>query len=66
MRITITGRNLDLTDGLKEAVAEIERQIIEQVLEQCGNDQTAAAERLKIGKTTLWPKLKGADESGDN
>jgi transcriptional regulator with PAS, ATPase and Fis domain len=55
-----------LNNGLKEAVAEIERQIIEQVLEECDNDQTAAAERLKIGKTTLWRKLKGADESGDN
>jgi propionate catabolism operon transcriptional regulator len=39
---------------------ETERQMIERVLEECGGDRTLAAQRLGIGRTTLWRKLSRA------
>lgn len=48
--------------NLREMVENMERTVVRRVLEECGNDQTEAARRLGIGKTTLWRKLQGKDE----
>ncbi|MGP4105903.1 PrpR N-terminal domain-containing protein [Virgibacillus sp. L01] len=42
-------------DGTLE---EIEQQVIRQVLEEEGNNQSKAAKRLNINRSTLWRKLK--------
>ncbi len=36
-----------------------ERRHIERVLRECGGNQSEAARRLGIGRTTLWRKLSG-------
>jgi propionate catabolism operon transcriptional regulator len=38
---------------------ETELQVIERVLQECGGDRRLAAERLGIGRTTLWRKISG-------
>ncbi|PLU73687.1 hypothetical protein BMJ20_02505, partial [Sinorhizobium medicae] len=38
---------------------EIEKKIIEIVLEEEDYNQTKAAKRLNINRSTLWRKLKG-------
>lgn len=46
---------------LKEAVEEVEKRLIEEILEVCGRDtegKIEAAKRLGIGKTTLYTKIK--------
>jgi propionate catabolism operon transcriptional regulator len=48
--------SVDVTGGLKDAVARIESTIIEQTIDECYGDQEEAARRLKIGRTTLWRK----------
>lgn len=37
---------------------EINRQIIQQVLTECRGNQSAAAKRLGVSRTTLWRMLK--------
>ncbi|WEG13468.1 PrpR N-terminal domain-containing protein [Pullulanibacillus sp. KACC 23026] len=49
---------LDLLSGSLES---IEKRIIEKVLEQEGYNQTKAAKRLQINRSTLWRKLKSDD-----
>lgn len=39
---------------------ETELQMIERVLAECGGDRTLAAQRLGIGRTTLWRKISRA------
>lgn len=39
-------------------LAEIEKQILQQVLERCGGNQFQAAVMLGISRTTIWNKLK--------
>lgn len=41
-----------------ESLASVERRHIERVLEQCGGNVADAAERLAIGRATLYRKLK--------
>ena len=43
--------------SLKGTLAEIEARIISSVLEEEHMNQSAAAKRLGIGRTTLWRKL---------
>ncbi len=38
---------------------ESERSHVERVLAECGGNQSEAARRLGIGRTTLWRKLRG-------
>lgn len=38
-------------------LSEMTREIVKVVLSQCGNNQTLAAKRLGIGRTTLWRYL---------
>lgn len=46
-------------DGeLKDIIRTLERKIILQTIAECGDDQDAAAQKLGIGKTTLWRKIK--------
>ncbi len=57
---------LDRKDGeggvssrlLKGTLAQIEKRIIEKVMEEEGFNQTKAAKRLQINRSTLWRKLK--------
>ncbi len=49
-----TGEELDLSLTL----AEINRDIVNIVLNQCNGNQRAAAKQLGIGRTTLWRMLK--------
>ncbi|MBT2216019.1 PrpR N-terminal domain-containing protein [Virgibacillus dakarensis] len=44
--------------SLTGTLQEIEQEIIRQVLREEGNNQSKAAERLGINRTTLWRKLK--------
>ncbi|MCI2061542.1 MAG: sigma 54-interacting transcriptional regulator [Eubacteriaceae bacterium] len=56
--VTSSGKSwnisVDLSNGLKEATAVFEREVIRHELN--GGDSENAAEKLKIGKTTLWRK----------
>lgn len=46
------------SDLLTGSLETIEKKIIEKVLEEEGFNQTKAAKRLKINRSTLWRKLK--------
>ncbi|MGL5433957.1 MAG: PrpR N-terminal domain-containing protein [Lachnospiraceae bacterium] len=43
---------------LSLTLAEINQSIIRQVLDQCGGNQSGAAKRLGISRTTLWRMLR--------
>lgn len=47
---------------LKEAVTEAEKQYILAILNQTGNNQTQAAKRLGLGRTTLWRKMQDIED----
>ncbi|MBV7509037.1 PrpR N-terminal domain-containing protein [Bacillus sp. sid0103] len=47
------------SDFLSGTLEEIEKKIIEKVLEDEEYNQTKAAKRLNINRSTLWRKLKG-------
>ena len=42
-------------------LGEMTREIVKVVLSQCGGNQTLAAKRLGIGRTTLWRYLNETD-----
>ena len=44
--------------NLRRPLKMIEKDIVEQVLKECGNNQSTAAKRLGISRTTLWRILK--------
>lgn len=47
-------------DGDLRAAREVqEQEMIRRVLEECGGNQTEAARRLRVARSTLWRKLKG-------
>jgi propionate catabolism operon transcriptional regulator len=46
------------SSSLADLREETELQMIQRVLEECGGDRTLAAQRLGIGRTTLWRKLR--------
>ena len=46
------------SDGLRERVATFERELIARALEEASGNQSEAARRLKITRTTLIDKLK--------
>ena len=48
-------------DNLRAAVHEYERQHIQRVLRECGDDKREAARRLGLGLSSLYRKL---DEIG--
>ena len=54
-----TGVPLDgATQSLKERTEQFERAVIGEALEQCGGVVAAAADRLQLGKATLYEKIK--------
>jgi propionate catabolism operon transcriptional regulator len=47
-------------DGDLRTVREFqEQEMIRRVLQECGGNQTEAARRLRVARSTLWRKLKG-------
>jgi two-component system, NtrC family, C4-dicarboxylate transport response regulator DctD len=44
--------------SLKESTEQFERAVIAQTLEQCGGAVAVAADRLQVGKATLYEKIK--------
>jgi len=48
-----------LEDELKVSIAKVEKTIIENMLDKYDGNQDEVAEKLGIGKTTLWRKLNG-------
>ncbi|SAK41485.1 two component sigma54 specific Fis family transcriptional regulator [Caballeronia catudaia] len=46
------------TQSLKERAEQFERVVIAQALEQCGGAVAVAADRLQLGKATLYEKIK--------
>jgi two-component system C4-dicarboxylate transport response regulator DctD len=55
------------TQSLKERTEQFERAVIGEALEQCGGVVAAAADRLQLGKATLYEKMKryGIAAKGD-
>ncbi|WP_018924862.1 sigma-54-dependent Fis family transcriptional regulator [Salsuginibacillus kocurii] len=53
-----TGNALEHHLDLTQPLEQIEKQIIEYILEQENMNQTQAAKRLGINRSTLWRKLK--------
>lgn len=51
---------------LKEMVENIETEIIHQVIKDCGYNQTEAARRLGIARTTLWRKIHHDEERNES
>ncbi|WP_050769612.1 sigma-54-dependent Fis family transcriptional regulator [Thermosinus carboxydivorans] len=52
---------VNLSGSLKEAVSQVEKKIIEILLEKSGKDYEQVAKRLGIGRTTLWRKQGGTE-----
>ena len=50
---------ITLEDELKVSIAKVEKTIIENMLDKYDGNQDEVAEKLGIGKTTLWRKLNG-------
>jgi two-component system C4-dicarboxylate transport response regulator DctD len=46
------------TQSLKERTEQFERVVIAEALEQCGGAVAVAADRLQLGKATLYEKIK--------
>ena len=51
---TVRSSDIDLSLPLEDII----RNIVMEVLEECGGNQRAAARRLQISRTTLWRMLK--------
>ncbi|WP_244847748.1 sigma-54 dependent transcriptional regulator [Caballeronia sp. SL2Y3] len=56
------------TQSLKERAEQFERAVIAETLEQCGGAVAVAADRLQVGKATLYEKIKryGLAAKGDS
>ena len=52
---------VDLDQGLKSAIEQVEKVIIDTTLARCNQKQDLAAKKLGIGRTTLWRKGKIVD-----
>ena len=48
----------DAAQSLKERVEQFERAVIAEALEQTGGAVAVAADRLQLGKATLYEKIK--------
>ena len=55
----LSGRDHD--SGLKDRIADLERDEIDRVMKVCGGNRTEAAKMLGISRKTLWQKLKDLD-----
>ena len=54
---------IDLHKGLKEIVNQVEREIIKLMLEIYHQDHAVAAQKLGIGRSTLWRKIQPQEKS---
>ncbi|MDW8802840.1 sigma 54-interacting transcriptional regulator, partial [Clostridium sp. A1-XYC3] len=48
---------VSIKNGLKDAMKEVEKSIIDTMLVKCNYDKNKVADILKVGRTTLWRKL---------
>jgi transcriptional regulator with PAS, ATPase and Fis domain len=48
---------ISIKNGLKDAMKEVEKSVIDTMLIKCNYDKNKVADILKIGRTTLWRKL---------
>jgi transcriptional regulator with PAS, ATPase and Fis domain len=55
----LSGKTQDA--GLKDRIADLEREEIERVMKVCDGNRTEAAKMLGISRKTLWQKLKDLD-----
>ena len=64
VRETLASREVSKPSGisLQGSLEEIELRIIRQVLEEENGVISRAAERLNVGRSTLWRKLRDADK----
>lgn len=56
--LNITSQHEGFSLNLNQSLDQMNRKIILHVLEDCHNNQTAAAKRLGISRTTLWRYIK--------
>lgn len=47
---------ISIKNGLKDAIKEAEKSVIDTMLAKCNNDKNKVAEMLKVGRSTLWRK----------
>lgn len=47
---------LPIENNLKEIIAKVEKEVIRQMVLRCSGDRKQAADKLGIGRTTLWRK----------
>ncbi len=52
---------VNVEQGLKSAIEQVEKVIIDTTLARCNQKQELAAKKLGIGRTTLWRKGKFSD-----
>jgi propionate catabolism operon transcriptional regulator len=53
---------VNVEQGLKSAMEQVEKVIIDTTLTRCNQKQELAAKKLGIGRTTLWRKGKFSDD----
>lgn len=47
---------VNIKNGLKDAMKEAEKNVIDTMLIKCNYDKNKVADILKVGRTTLWRK----------
>lgn len=62
---TIVSKSFNTSINLNQSLDEIERDVIMAVLEEEQMNQSRAAKRLGINRTTLWRKVKQGEEKMD-
>ncbi|MFH1571348.1 MAG: sigma-54 dependent transcriptional regulator [Gemmatimonadota bacterium] len=55
---TTTGARVRRSGSLRDALAEVEREMIEEALQRCGGNRTHAAEQLQVSRWGLVQKIK--------
>ncbi|MBB4302666.1 transcriptional regulator with PAS, ATPase and Fis domain [Rhodobium orientis] len=50
--------SVDMNCGLKDLVREVERKVVGEMLVRNNNDLAAVAAQLKIGRTSVWRKVR--------
>jgi tetratricopeptide (TPR) repeat protein len=60
-RVTEFLSSRDHNSGLRDRIADLEREEIERVMKVCQGNRTEAAKMLGISRKTLWQKLKDLD-----
>ena len=58
--------NVDVSQGLKTAIEQVERDIIGHMLRMNNNNNNAVAKALGIGRSTLWRKYAQEEPPGED